>query len=394
VLLKEREVSDVQFSLYKRPRKNKKPVFYARFRKPDGTWSSGRSTGQTSEGAAQNWALQQLENGKAKAFTSGCPTLKQWTNGFWGAGGQYHREREARGYSISHVYLENSRRSLEKYILPVFGNRRLYELDPATLDAFFLNLYEESGLSGSTVNSIMKSLRTPLKKAVRLGYINRSPMEGVQQMNPKGLERGALTQDELNLLFDPRNVELTWNDRRREMVMCMLAAGCGLRWGEAAAVRPMDTDGGILRVTRQWDRNGASFKPPKHNSVREVPVPPRLQDELHKLQEELSIPDDGVYTAGVVATRPYARLDTSTPLRNALEAIGIPKENQKRTARFLDFHALRHTYITRLREEGVPDWQIMSAAGHKSVDMTNRYTHGRAERFEAIAGTRIIPFAM
>lgn len=384
--------NDRPFRINKRTYPNGKTVYYASFRSATGKWSKRRSTGCTTRGAAEKWCLRQLQTGVATAMVNGDTTLSEYCKGFWGSGGRYDRERRARGYELSHVYLENSRRSFEKYIAPEFGDHMLWELTPAMLDAFFLDLFHESGLAGSTVNSIMKSLRSPLREAERLGYIDRSPMRAIQQMSPKGKTRGALTQDELNLLFAPHALERVWKGKHREMVICMMAAGCGLRWGEAVAVRPMDIYNGILMVIRQWDRNAAVFKTPKWKSLREVPLPPRLQEELNTLQSELALDDDAVYSAGAIATRPYARLDTIGALRAALEAIGIPREEQKRVNRFLDFHALRHTYITRLRAEGVPDWQIQSAAGHKSISMTDRYTHGRGKDFEAIRSASIIPF--
>lgn len=380
------------FRINKRTYPDGKAVYYAQFQSSTGTWSKRRSTGCNTRGAAEKWCIRQLKTGKATAIVNGDVTISDYCRGFWGAGGRYDRERRARGYTLSHVYLENSRRSFEKYIEPAFGHFKLWELTPARLDSFFLDLFHDSGLSGSTVNSIMKSLRAPLREAERLGYLDRSPMRAIQIMNRAGKERGALTQEELDKLFAPDALTEVWNGNRREMVICMLAAGCGLRWGEAVAARPMDVQNGILRVTRQFDRNAAVYKPPKWNSVREVPVPPRLQEELDALQEELGIKEDGVYSAGALPTRPYSRLDVIGALRDALEEIQIPKEQQKRTARFLDYHALRHTYITRLRAEGVPDWMIQSAAGHKSIEMTDNYTHGRGADYAAISTARIIPF--
>jgi integrase len=380
------------YRINKRTYSDGKTVFYAQFQSATGSWSKRRSTGKTTRGAAEKWCLRQLKSGKATAIVNGDTTLSEYAHGFWGAGGRYDRERRARGYTLSHVYLENSRRSFDKYIEPAFGHFKLWELTPARLDTFFLDLFHDSGLSGSTVNSIMKSLRAPLREAERLGYLDRSPMRAIQIMSRTGKERGALTQEELNKLFAPDALTQVWKGRRIEMVVSMIAAGCGLRLGEAMALRPKDVENGILRVTRQFDRNGGTFKPPKWNSVREVPVPPRLQEELERLKEHQSIGDDELYTAGIIPTRPYTRLDVIGALREALEEIGIPKEEQKRTARFLDYHALRHTYITRLRAEGVPDWMIQSAAGHKSIEMTDNYTHGRGADYAAISTARIIPF--
>jgi integrase len=171
----------------------------------------------------------------------------------------------------------------------------------------------------------------------------------------------------------------------------MLAAGCGLRHGEARAVRPMDIRDGILTVARQWDRHSGSFRPPKCGSVREGPIPPRVQAEIAAYVQERRIQPEGVLSGGQIPTRPVERCTALSSLRTALEGIGISRIEQKR--RYLDLHALRHTYITRLRVGDVPVWQIMKAAGHKSIKMTDHYTHGKGEDLKAVAEANILPFA-
>jgi len=51
------------FTLYSRPRKRGKPVYYVRYRKSEGGWTIAQCTGQTSEGAAETYALEQLRTG-------------------------------------------------------------------------------------------------------------------------------------------------------------------------------------------------------------------------------------------------------------------------------------------------------------------------------------------
>ena len=88
---------DRAFSLYKRPRKSGKPTYYCRFRRADGSWGPGKSTAQTSEDAAEAWALERIATGAVTACSSDCPTLAQWATGFWETGGRYDRARRARG---------------------------------------------------------------------------------------------------------------------------------------------------------------------------------------------------------------------------------------------------------------------------------------------------------
>ena len=46
-------------------------------------------------------------------------------------------------------------------------------------------------------------------------------------------------------------------------------------------------------------------------------------------------------------------------------------------------HDLRHTFVTRLLDLGVPIEQLNYLAGHKSMAMTKRYDHANEERYGA-----------
>src|SRR6266851_9987042 len=55
-----------------------------------------------------------------------------------------------------------------------------------------------------------------------------------------------------------------------------------------------------------------------------------------------------------------------TGWRNACAAAGLVD---------LRFHDTRHTFATRLRANGVHEWDIRDLLGHASVRMTSVYTH-------------------
>jgi integrase len=55
-----------------------------------------------------------------------------------------------------------------------------------------------------------------------------------------------------------------------------------------------------------------------------------------------------------------------TGWRNACEKAGLVN---------LRFHDTRHTFATRLRANGVHEWDIRDLLGHASVRMTSVYTH-------------------
>jgi len=60
-----------------------------------------------------------------------------------------------------------------------------------------------------------------------------------------------------------------------------------------------------------------------------------------------------------------------------LRDIGISEETQK--ARKIVFHSLRHTYVSLSRGAGVPDFVVQRIAGHKTMGMTDKYSHATPE---------------
>jgi Phage integrase family len=64
-----------------------------------------------------------------------------------------------------------------------------------------------------------------------------------------------------------------------------------------------------------------------------------------------------------------ARVSTSIPSRQAGGSL------RRRGLVNLRFHDTRHTFATRLRANGVHEWDIRDLLGHTSVRMTSVYTH-------------------
>jgi site-specific recombinase XerD len=53
-------------------------------------------------------------------------------------------------------------------------------------------------------------------------------------------------------------------------------------------------------------------------------------------------------------------------------------------------HDLRHTFVTRLLDLGVPIEQVNYLAGHKSMAMTKHYDHTREERYGGVIEALVV----
>jgi integrase/recombinase XerD len=131
--------------------------------------------------------------------------------------------------------------------------------------------------------------------------------------------------------------------------------GCGLRIGEAAPLEigAIDSANMVLRITG------------KGNKQRLVPLPRPLLDDLRNLWRTHRNPRwlfpkrDG--------TGPICRVVLGQTFRSAIVAAGIEQ-------RFTP-HGLRHSYATRLLENGVDTRVVQILLGHANIATTAIYTH-------------------
>ena len=134
-----------------------------------------------------------------------------------------------------------------------------------------------------------------------------------------------------------------------------LMRGCGLRIGEALAVRWENFRDGTLRITEQLAPDG-TYIPLKHRKVgewRDVPVPLYVVDAL-------TFPWEGDRFGYVFSTigrqrfsRAFRRLSTET---------GLPSEFTP--------HMLRHIFASVSLSNGVPITDVSAWLGHRDINMT------------------------
>ena len=125
--------------------------------------------------------------------------------------------------------------------------------------------------------------------------------------------------------------------------------------------------------------------PKTKNSLRTIPVPQNIIKKLktHKkeqnelillLQEEY---DNKNYVFCNKLGKPIEDKRPGRNLKTILTSIGIEP---------IKFHALRHTYATRLFEAGIPPKTVQHLMGHSDIETTmNIYTHVMKEqKLEAV----------
>lgn len=167
----------------------------------------------------------------------------------------------------------------------------------------------------------------------------------------------------------------------RYRVMTLLAAWCGLRFGELAELRRGDIDvrHGMLHVRRAVVRvDGATVvgTPKSDAGIRDVAIPPHL---LPAIREHLTEHVEFGRDALLFPAAHGGHLAPSTLYKSfypARVAAGRPD---------LRWHDLRHTGAVLAASTGATLAELMARLGHSTPAAAMRYQHAASERDRAIA---------
>lgn len=274
---------------------------------------------------------------------------------------------------IYNNYIENSD----------LGIIKLSELKPSNIQAYYNRLMKKQYKTPDTIKIINKVLSGGFGQAQKEQLILHNPCISIT------LPKVTAKKEILTFTVEEQKQFLKSLEDSRDRGVFSLALGSGLRLGELLALKWSDVDmkNGQLKVSRTvkrvkvFDENGEGRskimeQPPKTKySARTVPLPEATISELkrhrnminkEKLKAGEIYEDNDLVFPNEIGRVIDARNLTkrySTALKNA----NVP---------YRKFHALRHTYATRLFENGVSLKVVQVLLGHSSMEITaNIYTH-------------------
>lgn len=211
---------------------------------------------------------------------------------------------------------------------------------PLTIDGV-IDALRESGNSNGTINRKMAALSKVLMTAADIGVIQAKPK--IRMLKEKNHRLRWYSNEELaefSRCADRLNAEVFGDFIR-------FLADTGLRLSEALSLTWDDLVGDLIIVPDS-----------KSGSPRSVPMTPAVQGILH--------------ARCTTGTGPFSSMskDTVRTLWNRIRNMcGLEGDPQA------VIHTLRHTFISRLVQAGVPILTVKELAGHKSIEMTLRYAH-------------------
>jgi integrase len=297
------------------------------------------------------------------------------------------------------------RRDIERAIAHVGTRVLLTDINPPMLNRYAQTLADQRRADGeaefvaATIRRILAPVKACLADAHAEGLIPANPGSAVRVPAPSNgrarrtrrrAEDMVMSQEQVQLFM--ASLPAPGPERRRpggwQRLLAIVVAESGVRLSEALGLRWRDLDlrDGLLSV-RQRVCYGVAGDTKSETSDRDIPIGSALRRDLaaHRLASHYSAPTDYVFPS-VQGTAIHAGSIYRWSSK-AFRAAGVPEGKQ--------WHALRHTYGSRLYRQGVNIAEVSKLLGHSDVGFTYRtYIHIRqdelptGDRLAALVGAR------
>ncbi len=230
----------------------------------------------------------------------------------------------------------------------------LADLTHSQVEAHIVRLRKD-GKAPKTINRFLEVIRALANWAIHQGYLAENPATKVKKLRvPKDPPR-FLTSAEIDQLLTAA---------KDSHLLPMIATGvyAGLRLGELLHLEwtDIDFDRKVLTVQNKHELGFGT----KSKKFRTVPLNGRLAeilDPFKKIEGFCFPAEDGKRYASA-PKRPYDAVLAKTGFKG------------------VGWHTLRHTFASRLVQEGVSIYKVSQWLGHSSVQTTMIYAHLMPER--------------
>jgi len=180
-------------------------------------------------------------------------------------------------------------------------------------------------------------------RAIDWGKADSNPVKPIKKLRENPGRERYLSDEEIDLLLGQANNKIK--------PILIVALNTGMRFGEIINLEWHSVDFALTTIYLTNTKNG---------SRRDVPMNIKVFDALKDLQATAS--NDYVFCH----KNGKKIKNIQKAFTNLLKKIDISDFN---------FHDLRHTFASRLVKKGIPLNTVRELLGHKSIEMTLRYSH-------------------
>ncbi|MBR3561185.1 MAG: site-specific integrase [Oscillospiraceae bacterium] len=276
---------------------------------------------------------------------------------------------------------------LDKHVIPFFGDAELKDIKSTHIQLFLTAI---APYSKSFQDKAFRLVRNILQAAVDDGLIVKTPVR---------------KDDKVSADASPEEEPLSDKQARRLLealagtqahTFCLLALSTGMRRGELLGLMwdDIDFEENVIHVThnKAFPMNASDAPVTEllktEAARRDLPMGQYLREYLLSLKAETESPYVLHMGSGESLTKSAFRAMWSAVDRRTVGKGRVPRElgaSYGGVKVTLDFdvhpHLLRHTFVTKLFEEGVDLKQVQYLAGHATPEMTMRvYTHYRKKQ--------------
>ena len=293
---------------------------------------------------------------------------------------------------VTYIYMYN------KHIRSNLGKRLVTAIRENDIKNFYIKMLGETGLSISYVEHMANVIEPVLELAVKDGLIDINPSKGVvnglrrrKDWNPKARE--ALTEKEQNILVD----FIAKSFKYKSFLPCLTVfLGTGMRSGELAGLtwNDIDFDDNTVSVNHTLNYkialNGKCIYyisyPKSRKGVRKIPMLREVREvfeELYRRRDDFNKEYQPVvdgYTDFIFRDLKGNLMKSdrfNRTLRNSVneynlleEATAVLEQREPNLLPKITCHHLRHTFCTRLIQNGISIGTVQYLMGHRHASTT------------------------
>lgn len=246
---------------------------------------------------------------------------------------------------------------IRKYLRPLLGAKKLAGMTEADILSYLHNL----DLKPATRNRHLALIKAVFTRAIRMGYISRSPALYIKALPEVTSDRRAMDDSQLQRWMEVCECWRNGKPDHEGLALLMFLALTGLRL-ETRHLRLEDVD---------WSRKVITLRHTKNGKLRRVPVCDKAFVLLTEQRQHLG--DEGWVFPGKGTDNPVA--EPRRLQKRLCEAAGIPP---------FTIHEMRHTFATKLIESGADIHTVKDLLGHSTIKVTELYLHASPARYHEV----------
>jgi site-specific recombinase XerD len=197
-----------------------------------------------------------------------------------------------------------------------------------------------------------RTLKAAFTKAIAWGYISENPFKKIKLPRQIKSNPAFISLEELHRITDVTGVKLLRD-------IFITAFFTGMRLGEIVSMKWdwIDLNSNVLVI-----RNDSGFCT-KSKKERTIPIHNEVKDILTTYQKNLTSQYVFTMKPGIKICPDYI----SRNFKKSVKMIGLNNN--------IHFHSLRHSFASRLVQQGVSLYVVKELLGHESLSTAQIYSH-------------------